>query len=297
MAHITKILERGPSTSLEFFPPKADSVTDDTIVATAGTLRALRRPDFVSITCKPQDTRCTRTLRLAQRLRHALDVEALIHLSCGGKSRDDVAHIVDEAWALGITNFIALRGDPNPGETAFVPHPHGFAHASELVAFLRRRYPMACIGAACYPEGHIEAVSFDEDLRHLKNKVDAGADFLITQMFFDYRDYLTFVSAARGIGISTPIIPGLMPIASLRQIERVRKLCGIRLPSELERELAQAGDDTARIHRIGTTHLVRECRALIAEGAPGLHFYTMNSLDATEPVYRELFNGRYPRHP
>jgi methylenetetrahydrofolate reductase (NADPH) len=215
-------------------------------------------------------------------------VEAMAHLTCVGHDRDEIAAILDRLLELRIENVLALRGDPPRGQQVFVRPVNGFAYATELVRFIRERgYPF-CLGGAGYPEGHVECRDLDLDLEHLRQKVAAGLDFVITQLFFDNTDYFRFVERARRVGINVPIIAGIMPITGLHQIERFTKLCGARIPEPLHARLLSFQDDEEAVRALGIAHATRQCRELLAGGAPGIHFYTLNQSPATVAILAEL---------
>jgi methylenetetrahydrofolate reductase (NADPH) len=195
--------------------------------------------------------------------------------------------VLDQLEAAGVQNVIALRGDPPKGSTEFVVAEGGFAHASELAAFVKRRGNF-CIAGACYPEKHPEADSLDSDLEKLKRKVDAGAQFLITQLFFDNADYFSFVERARKLGIDVPIIAGIMPVTNVSQIKRFTAMCGAGMPNELMQKLEPVAADADAVGEIGVQHAVAQCRELIARGAPGVHFYTLNRSKATVEILKRL---------
>lgn len=275
-----------PAVSFEFFPPKTDDGTEKLYRA----VEALKpcRPSFVSVTYGAGGSTRDRTLELVRRIKHELNVEAMAHLTCVGASRKELASIIERLVAAGIENVLALRGDPPKGEAAFVPAPDGFAHAGELVAFIRAEgYPL-CVGAACYPEGHPEAPNLEVDLAHLARKVHAGVDFLITQLFFDNQDFLAFTRRARSAGIDVPIVPGLMPVTNVSQTQRFTKMCGARVPQELQRRLSIVERDPAAVVAAGVYWTAVQARELLAQGAPGLHFYTLNQSSATLAVHAAL---------
>jgi methylenetetrahydrofolate reductase (NADPH) len=210
----------------------------------------------------------------------------MAHLTCVGAPRSEIADVLDVLAASGIENVLPLRGDPPRGSTRFEPAPGGFGYASELVAFIRSRYDF-CLAGACYPEKHPEAPDRATGLDHLGLKVRAGVDFLITQLFFDNRDYFEFVNQARAAGIGLKIIPGIMPITNLSQIKRFTAMIGARIPSDLLARLEAAKDD-AEVRAIGVDHAVVQCRALLKAGAPGIHFYTLNRSTATVQILKAL---------
>jgi methylenetetrahydrofolate reductase (NADPH) len=217
-------------------------------------------------------------------------IETMAHLTCVGSSRSDLDAVLDRLVSGGIENVIALRGDPPAGETDFRPHPEGLAHASDLVRMIRAARRPLCLAAAAYPEGHVECVSADEDLAHLVDKVEAGAEVLITQLFFDNRFYFDFVARARAAGITVPIVPGIMPITNLAQIERFTRMCGAEIPAPLHSRLEPHRDDAEAVARIGVEHATAQCRELLARGAPGVHFYTLNRSDSTRQILETLRN-------
>jgi len=211
----------------------------------------------------------------------------MAHLTCVGASRAELGQTLDLLRDSGIQNVLALRGDPPPGAAVFERTRGGCAYASELVEFIRANYDF-CIAAACYPEKHIEAADLDTDLKNLKRKVEAGVDFLITQLFFDNRDYFSFVEHARAIGIGQPIIPGIMPVTSRSQLARFTAMCGAHIPAALRDRLQAAGEDTEAVRRVGVEHATQQCRSLLAAGVPGIHLYTLNRSPSTVQVLEAM---------
>jgi methylenetetrahydrofolate reductase (NADPH) len=272
--------------SFEFFPPK----TPEGEIALFRTIERLRPldPGFVSVTYGAGGSTRAKTVELVTRIKHEIGIEAMAHLTCVGHSRSELAEILDRLRANGIENVLPLRGDPPAGETTFRPAPDGFAHGSELVAFIRsREYPF-CLGCAGYPEGHVECRDRERDVEYLKRKVDAGVDFVITQLFYDNADYWEFIDRARRLGITVPIVPGIMPITNTAQIQRIASLCGARIPEGLQAELARACDDEQATLEIGVRAAVEQCRELLRSGAPGIHFYTLNRSPATRAIFEQL---------
>ncbi|HEX9051468.1 MAG TPA: methylenetetrahydrofolate reductase [NAD(P)H] [Anaeromyxobacter sp.] len=281
--------ERGePIFSFEFFPPK----TDDGVRALFETVEALRPlgPSYVSVTYGAGGSTRQRTLELVKRLKRESEVEAMAHVTCVGASRDELAGLLDEISDAGIQNVLALRGDPPRGETTFVPHPEGFAHASELVAFIRSRPERwrFCVGAAAYPEGHVETRDLGQDLRNLKAKVDAGADFLVTQLFFDNAKYFGFVDRARAAGIALPIVPGIMPFTNVEQVERFTAMCGASIPPLLRAAMEVRRADPESARELGVAYASLQCADLLRRGAPGVHFYTLNRSTSTRAILAAL---------
>lgn len=284
---IARMFGRGaPVVSFEFFPPK----TADGVEVLYRTVEELRpcRPSFVSVTYGAGGSTRDRTLDLVARIQRDLGIVAMAHLTCVGSSQKDLRETLARLAGAGIENVLALRGDPPKGEAEFRPSEGGFAHASELVRFIRDEGFDFCVGAACYPEGHVESVDLEEDLGHLVTKVRAGADFLVSQLFFDNEDYRAFVRRARSAGIDVPMVPGLMPITNVSQTERFTKMCGARVPQELKRRLRIVANDPAAVVATGVQWTVDQGRALLRDGAPGLHFYTLNRSSATLAVHAAL---------
>jgi methylenetetrahydrofolate reductase (NADPH) len=280
---IAQLYGRGrPVFSFEFFPPKSDEAARS-LLGVLADLRELLAPDFVSITYGAGGSTRGRTLELVSRVQSDLAITAMAHLTCVEHTRDELAEIARRIRSRGIQNVLALRGDPPQGAGPFRAPPSGFAHASELAAFLRDGFDF-CLGGACYPEKHPESGSADDDLNWTVHKVASGAQFLITQLFFDNEDYFRFIERARAAGIGVPIVPGIMPITSLSQIERFTQMCGARIPAELHARLRRFQDDPAIVVAIGIEHAIRQCRRLLAAGAPGIHFYTLNKSHATRSV-------------
>lgn len=249
-------------------------------------------PSYVSVTYGAGGSTRRLTVDLVCRIKREVGIEAMAHLTCVGASRDEIAQVLDQLQSGGIDNVIALRGDPPRGQSSFVPVEGGFSHASELISFMRSRYSF-CIAAACYPEKHPEAPSLAEDLRRAKEKVECGAEYLITQLFFENEDYFSFVNAAREIGITVPIVPGIMPITNLSQIKRFTAMCGARIPAELLARLEATGGDPEAVTEIGVEHATLQCRELLARGAPGIHFYTLNRSTATVEILERLRNPAF----
>lgn len=278
-----------PIFSFEFFPPATDAGRE-TLQATIEDLKALR-PDFVSVTYGAGGSTRDRTLDLVSHIKNQVGLEAMAHLTCVGASRSEIAAVLDKLQAAGIENVIALRGDPPKGESAFQQHPDGLGHATELVRFIREGQRPFCLAAACYPEKHIEAPDFDTDMRHLQEKVEAGAEVLISQLFFDNQAFFRFRDEAHKRGIRTPLVAGIMPITNLSQIERFTGQIGASIPDSLHRELEPHREDLPAVERIGTAFGLRQCEELIREGVDGVHFYTLNKSRATRNILAGLRGG------
>ncbi len=275
----------GPVFSFEFFPPK----TDEGVRSLFGTISELAplHPTFVSVTYGAGGSTREMTIDLVTRIKHEIGLETMAHLTCVGHSTGEIDSILETLEAHGIENVLPLRGDPPRGETQFVKPVDGFGYAQELVRFIRERYGF-CLAAACYPEGHLECPDKDEDLDHLRQKVVAGVDFLITQLFFDPDDYFHFVERALDRGITLPIIPGVMPVTNVSQIERFTSMCGASIPEKLQVQLDAVRDDDEAVIRIGIDWASEQCRRLLEGGAPGVHFYTLNRSRSSRTVYENL---------
>jgi len=271
-----------PVFSFEFFPPKTDEAARE-LLRTVGDLRQMLAPDFVSVTYGAGGSTRGRTMELVSRVQSELSITAMAHLTCVGHTRDELREVVDRLVGRGVQNVLALRGDPPKGESEFVAVDGGFRFGSELASFLREHYDL-CVGGACYPEAHPESPDADEDLRWTRHKVDCGASFLITQLFFDNEDYFSYVERARTAGVTVPIVPGIMPITSVSQIERFTKMCGAKIPAELHERLRRFQDDPSIVMANGIEHAIRQCRRLLDAGAPGIHFYTLNKSHATRSI-------------
>lgn len=285
-AILSKLNAGRPSLSVEFFPPKTEEGAR-AILRTAQVIRD-HGADFVSITYGAGGSGRDRTADYGDFLRKIFGFEVMAHLTCVGHSRDEIASVVSGYEKSGFNGVMALRGDAPKGESAFRPHPDGFAHASDLVRFLREKFGRKfAVGVAGYPEKHPEAPDLATDIRHLKRKVDAGADFVTTQLFFDNAHYFRFVEEARRTGITVPIVAGVMPALSLEQARKFSQFCGASIPAELERRLAASGDAEAQ-RKVGVSWAVEQIRELIAGGAPGLHLYVLNRHDSAVELLGRL---------
>ena len=275
-----------PVFSFEFFPPK----TAEGEARLAAALEALRplEPDFVSVTWGAGGSTRAKTIEIVSRLRADHGLEAMAHFTCVGATRDELRAALKQMRDAGIENVLALRGDPPQGQERFTAVEGGLSHASELTRLVAAEHPELCIVGACYPEVHQEAPDRATDLRHLKEKVDAGARVLITQLFFDNAVYFQFVEDARAIGIDVPIIPGIMPIISTAGIKRMTSLCGATIPPALLEALEQRGDDEEAVAELGVAYATLQCAELLASGAPGIHFYTINRSPATRAILSAL---------
>ncbi len=268
------LAEHRPLRSLEFFPPKDDAGVT-ALRATAAALKGIA-PDFVSVTYGAGGSTRERTAQVCDLLRREFAYTVMPHLTCVGHSRDQLIKLIDGIHAAGFRNIMTLRGDPPKGETAFVPSRDGLRYASDLVALIKSTRAELCLGVGGYPEKHPEAASFDADLMNLKRKIDAGADFITTQLFFDNAVYYRFVERCRKAGIHVPIVPGIMPVLSLNQIRRFTAMCGASLPLPLVARLEHARDLPEIAELVGIEWALGQLRELLAQGAPGYHLYILN---------------------
>jgi methylenetetrahydrofolate reductase (NADPH) len=277
--------------SFEFFPPK----TDAGALSLERTIRELSdlSPSFVSVTYGAGGSTRQKTLDIVQWIEKETRITAMAHLTCVGATRDEIGTVVDALTRAGVQNIMALRGDPPAGQEKFVATAGGFSFANDLIGFIRGRCgDRVSIGAACYPEGHVDTRDLERDMDNLKRKVDAGVDFLVTQLFLDNRVYFDFVSRARAAGITVPIVPGIMPIRSLPGIERMTKLGGTTIPATLFAELDRCRHDEAAVAALGVAHATAQCVELLHGGAPGIHFYTLNQSPATRVILTALKTAR-----
>lgn len=302
-----RLLSPEPCFSFEFFPPK----TDAGVASLMEALQELRElaPTFVSVTYGAGGSTQERTVELVTRIKRETGIEAMAHLTCVGHGRRELARVLDRLADEGVTNLLALRGDA-PRDSRGLPAvfeaaPDGFRYSGELLRFIKSGSPHSqrpvdswpfCLGAACYPEGHLECPSRDDDLAHLRDKVAAGAEFLITQLFFDNAFYFDFVARAQAARIRVPIVPGIMPITNFEQIERFTRLCGATIPMRLRLQLERHQHDPDAVLQLGVAHATVQCMELLARGAPGVHFYTLNRSKATRMILSAL-RGAQPRSP
>jgi methylenetetrahydrofolate reductase (NADPH) len=274
-----------PVFSFEFFPPRTPE-GEQTLRTSLEALRALE-PNFASVTYGAGGSTRERTVEITKWIKQELGIEAMAHLSCVGASREDLHRVLQDIELSGIDNVLALRGDPPRGETEWRPHPEGLRYSTELAALIASSYSF-CVGAACFPEVHPDAPDLAHDLRFLREKVEAGVSFLITQMFFDNEVYFRFVEEARAAGIDTHIIPGVMPITDVRQIKTITGMCGASIPEALLDQLEARADDPEAVLQLGVSYATLQCAELLARGAPGIHFYTLNRSPATRAILAAL---------
>jgi methylenetetrahydrofolate reductase (NADPH) len=287
---IKDILDNNRTISCEFFPPRAEEGIPD-VFSAVERLKAYR-PDFVSVTYGAGGSTRAFTERITSEMKQQSDLEVMAHLTCVGQTKEEIHSVLERLDQTGVENIIALRGDPPRGESDFVPVKGGFQHATELIEHIHNNFQMG-VAAACYPEGHTESPNLNSDLDYVKQKVDKGADFLITQLFFDNSDFFGFLDRAKNAGIDVPIIPGLLPILSTPQIRRFASMCGASIPPDLDRQLDKCADDDRSARAIGIEHATKQVEELWANGVPGIHFYVLNR---SYSVSKILDNLNLPGH-
>ena len=284
---IDEILSRGddPVFSFEFFPPKTPE-GERNLYNALSELKPLE-PAYVSVTYGAGGSTRDKTLEIVQRIKEEFDLEAMAHFTCVEQTVEEIESTLQRMRNAGLDNVLALRGDPPAGETEWTKTEGGLEFSHELVRLIRSNHEFS-VGAACFPETHIHATSAEDDLRHLKDKVDAGVDFLITQMFFHNDLYFDFVERARAIGIDVPIIPGIWPITNVAQIKKVTELCAATIRPDLLAELEARADEPEAALDFGVAYATLQCAELLREGAPGIHFYTLNRSPATRAILGAL---------
>jgi methylenetetrahydrofolate reductase (NADPH) len=275
-----------PSFSFEFFPPKTPE-GEENLYKALGELKALE-PRYVSVTYGAGGSTREKTLEIVSRIKRDFDLEAMAHFTCVNATTAELRAVLDQMREAGLENVLALRGDPPGGEDRWTKTEGGLEYSRELVELIRDEYPELSIGAAAFPETHIHATSPEDDLRYLKEKVDAGVHFLVTQLFFDNAYYFEFVERARAAGIDVPIVPGVMPITNIDGVKRMATLSGSKMPAALERELEARRSDHEAVAELGVAYATLQCAELLAGGAPGIHFYTLNRSPATRAILSAL---------
>ncbi len=306
---ITEILKNSakPFPSIEIVPP-LNGMDKATLV---GTIREFMefQPRYINVTChrdeytfrtEPDGTYSRHLVRnrvsevaVCAAIQSVFDIDVVPHIICGGASAEEIESELFSYKFLGIENVMALRGDSISGEKRFTPHPSGYAHADELVSAIRRfdkeNGSSFCIGVGGYPEKHFECANIETDIQNLKRKVDAGADYIITQMFFDNEVFFRFEKMCRDAGINVPIIPGLKPLSSYRQLTLLPESFSLDIPKELTEAMTLAKNDKEEVYRIGTEWCSMQCKKLIAHGVPAVHFYTMGKTRNITQIMRECF--------
>lgn len=283
---IDELLGKGsPTISFEFFPPKTENGWAQLYGAIAE-LHAIK-PAYVSVTYGAGGSTRGKTIDLVARIQNELNLRSMAHLTCVGHSADELGGILDDLWAKGVRNVLALRGDPPTGQTDFKPAAGGFAHADELVKFAATRANFS-IGVAGYPEGHPQCLNKTRDLEHLKRKMDNGAHFIVTQLFFDNEVFYWFRDTARKMGITAPIVAGIMPITNVTQIKRFVSMCGAKIHHDLLLKLEAVENNPEDAAKTGVEYAINQCNDLLRNGVDGLHFYTLNKSKASVEICRAL---------
>jgi len=282
---ISEILRRKRTISFEFYPPREE----EGIPAVLRSMERLKEfsPDFVSVTYGAGGSTRRFTQDIAVKANEDPDVNVMAHITCAGQSRSQVHDALEDLGAAGIGNVIALRGDPPKGETRFQTAPDGFPHATDLMEHIKSNFSFGVAGA-CYPEGHVESRDLETDIEHTKRKVDAGADFLISQLFYDNAYFYRFLERANKAGINVPIIPGVLPFLSTGQIRRFTSLCGATIPTELDARLEKLSDDDDAVRALGIEHATQQVRDLWDNGVSGVHFYALNRSYSISRILRNL---------
>jgi methylenetetrahydrofolate reductase (NADPH) len=285
--YAAKAATRQPVISFEFFPPKTEEGDRNLLEKTLPALLQTR-PDYCSVTYGAGGSTREKTLMIVDRIQKQHQLTAVAHLTCVDATREQIGGLLTQIRSLGVKNVLALRGDP-PGGGEFKTTPGGFEFSNQLVEFIRCQNGF-CIGVAGFPEGHIACKDGKHvDWQHLKMKIEAGADFVITQLFFDNQDFYAFRDEmVRRHGAKIPLVPGIVPILSATQIKKFTALCGARIPAELASKLDQLGDDDAAVTQFGIEYAARQCADLLKNGAPGIHFYTLNKAYSTVQVLKQL---------
>jgi methylenetetrahydrofolate reductase (NADPH) len=282
---IKDILKKKKTISCEFFPPReAEGIPN--VLRTIDRVKVFR-PDFVSVTYGAGGSTRVFTEEITMQVKRETDLEVMAHLTCVGQTKEEIHQVLERLDRAGIENVIALRGDPPRGQTNFVPVPGGFQHATDLIQHIRQNFRFG-VAAACYPEGHIESPDRHTDIKFARLKADKGADFLITQLFYDNDYFFKFMELAQRAGISVPIIPGVLPILSAPQIRRFTALCGASIPPELDRQLDRYGEDDNAVRELGIEYATRQVRELWDSGVPGIHFYVLNRSYSVSKILRNL---------
>lgn len=284
------LAENGFTLSFEVFPPKREGSVEE-LYRVIETLKE-RDPSFISVTYGAGGSTRDKTVEIASKIKNELGVEVLTHLTCVQSTREDIAAILEALEERGIENILALRGDPPEGSDSFTRTKGGFGYANEMVAFIRSEGEFS-IGVAGYPEGHPQAPDRETDLINLKKKVDAGADFITTQLFFNNEDFYRFRDDAMRLGITIPIIPGIFPIFNFRQIEKMTSMCGARVPGKLYDKLRRVSEHDEEVEKYGVEYAIRQSEDLLCNDVTGLHFYSMNRSRHVMEILSELsFPGR-----
>ncbi len=275
--------------SFEIFPPKTPA--GDKVLARTLADLARYQPGFISCTYGAGGSTQENTFRWCQRIQQEYSQTATAHFTCVGSTKSELLNWLSNAYEAGIHNIMALRGDPPEGSETFVPADGGLSHANELVELIREKFPEMGIGVAGYPEKHPEAPNADEDLQNLKRKVDAGADAIFTQLFYDNASFFQFRERCDKAGIKVPIVPGIMPVTEFARIKRITSLCGAKIPDEFGQRLEAVQDDKVAQFEAGIDFATHQCQELLEQGIPGIHFYVLNKSEACGRIMESLGFG------
>lgn len=288
-AKITDIFRQKKTTiSFELFPPKTDKGYEN-LLETIKQLAALK-PDFISCTYGAGGGSRDKTFDIVEHIQKKHGINGVAHLTCVLNTRDQIKSILTDIQSRGIRNILALRGDPPQDNPNWQPGPENFKYSSELCAFARKNFgDYFGIGVAGFPEGHLLCRDRDQDAKYLKIKIDNGADFVVTQLFFNNKDYFDYVTRLRKLGVTNPVIPGIIPITNYQSLLKFTALCGAAIPEEVKKIFEPLQNDPEATTREGIKFAVRQCRELLAGGAPGLHFYCLNKLQPTEMILKEIY--------
>lgn len=288
--HSARHAEKRPVISFEFFPPKTDEGDRALLEKTIPALMKLK-PDYCSVTYGAGGSTRDKTLKIVDRIQKEHGLTGMMHLTCVNSTKEQLREVIEQARAAGIRNILALRGDPPVGSTEWTAVEGGFEYSYQLVEFLKEIGGFS-IGTAGFPEGHVACSEGKQvDWERLKAKIDCGADFVITQLFFDNADFFEFRDYLSKLGVRVPVCPGVLPILSTGQLKRFTSMCGARIPDSLRADLEKIGDDDAAAMEFGIEFATRQCEALLKAGVPGIHFYTLNKAHSTTQVLKNLKLG------
>jgi methylenetetrahydrofolate reductase (NADPH) len=281
---ISEKLKQGkPTISFEFFPPKTEE-QEKHLYDVLAQLKDFK-PDFVSVTYGALGATREKTFRWVKEIKDKFGIDPVAHLTCVAATKEGILSQLNELETMGVENILALRGDPPEGQPDFAPPANGFKYARDLIVYIKENQPRFCLGVAGFPEGHPKAASVSADISHLKAKIDAGGEYVITQLFFDNRHYFSFVERCKKAGINVPILAGIMPIVSLKQIKKMTEICGATIPPELSIKLEK---NPAEVEKIGVEYAISQCRSLLKSGVPGLHFFVMNQAGPISEILKEI---------
>lgn len=272
--------------SFEFFPPK-DEQQERHLYQVLAQLKEFK-PDFTSVTYGALGATREKTFRWVKEIKDKFQIEPVAHLTCIAATQESILKQLEELEGMGVENILALRGDPPEVQTDFVPPAGGFHYAKELIAFIKKHKPGFCLGVAGFPEGHPKSPSLAKDTDYLKEKIGAGGEYVITQLFFDNQHYFNFKERCLQAGIKVPLIPGVMPIVSLKQIRKMTEICGATIPPGLLNELEMVKNDKKAIEKLGVDYAISQCRDLLKRGVPGIHFFVMNQAGPISKILQQL---------